>query len=195
MKRSESPVILFFRSITLLAFLIGVPGIAICWNHLPKDLWQSALKKDETLTSPKTSGESAKSAFAVVPELGAPVSRVAETSLPELKLSRLPEAESAAFPAGALPIVPAKTIPPVQQVSWERPAHDFTSLEQRLNLLGATHYQLQKWGNRGELFHFSCTVAPSEPLAYEKYFQAIGADMDTVMRSVIAEIEQWKNGR
>jgi len=43
MKFSESPIITFVRGITLLAVLVALPGIAICWNHLPKDLWSETV--------------------------------------------------------------------------------------------------------------------------------------------------------
>ena len=190
MKASESPFIHFVRSITLLAILVAVPGIAIFWNHLPKDpmhpLGQKAMtpKTEEMQFSHRDSGESAMPVAVYAPESVYP-------SLQET------------FPAPAIsPPTPkvASEVPiqqTIQQAAWE-PARtaaspqDFESLELRLKALGATYYRLEKWGNRGELFRFSCFVTPSEPYAYEKHFQAIGADAVTTMLSVIAEIETWK---
>jgi len=171
MRPSEPSFILFLRGVTLLAFLIVVPGIAICWHHLPKDLWYPASSKREPRYFPKDSGDGDGRQQTVDNREG---------------LSENPVAIS--HPPSVAPL------PAIQQVSWEQPVHDFTALEQRLKALGVTHYQLKKWGDRGELFHFSCTVTPSKPLAYEKYFQAIDTDAETVMRSVIANIEQWKSG-
>ena len=87
----------------------------------------------------------------------------------------------------------------IQQTSGERPQTNeipnFESLELQLKALGTKYYQLQKWGNQGELFRFSCYVTSSEPYQYEKYFQAIGDDGIAAMQAVIADIEKWKNGQ
>jgi negative regulator of sigma E activity len=97
----------------------------------------------------------------------------------------------------SLPAPKAASGVPIQQVSWEgsrSPSpQNFELMEQHMKALGATYYRLEKWGNRGELFRFSCFVTPLEPHSYEKHFQAIGADAVTVMRSVITDIEAWKN--
>jgi hypothetical protein len=107
-----------------------------------------------------------------------------------------------ATPALPLPVPSASFDTPIQQVAWEHPAtappqvtqpQDFESLERHLKALGAKYYRLEKWGNRGELFRFACLVAPAESYSYEKHFQAIGTDPVTVMQSVIADIETWKN--
>jgi hypothetical protein len=177
MRPSESTFILFVRSITLLAFLIAVPGIAVCWNHLPKDFWNQSDTRSEPQSFQQESDESMKPVTVFVPESNYPF---------------LSESQPAVASTVVLPMVEAEGVPSIQQVSWEQPAHDFTSLVERLKVLGATYYKLQKWGNRGELFHFSCTVSPSEFYAYEKYFQAIGTDEIAVMQEVIADIEQWK---
>jgi hypothetical protein len=174
---------------TLLATLLVVPGIAIFWNHLPKDIAHStvpkpmALKTEAPQFASEDFGESATSVSMFVPESVSP-------SLPEM------------CPA---PVIP----PPVSKVASEVPVQqvlvqpartaaspqDFESLELRLKALGAAYYRLEKWGNRGELFRFSCFVTPPEPYSYEKHFQAIGVDAVATMRSVIDEIETWKNAR
>jgi hypothetical protein len=187
MKLSESPFIHFLRSVTLLAALLAVPGIAIGWNHLPAGLSKSfgcspaakpaVPKTEKSKLIRKDSHASttflSDSAFASESELGGIDPMVA------------PSAPKVASEAA------------VQQVMWEPSPvvtpQNFESLEQHLKALGATYYRLEKWGNRGELFRFSCFVTPSEPYAYEKHFQAIGADAVSVMRSVIAEITAWKN--
>ena len=174
MKFSESPIITFVRGITLLATLIAVPGIAIFWNHLPKDFANKSTpmpqKVEETQNFLKDTGESAyPSLWATQPE-------------PALSLSAPPVSSDAA----------------IRQVSWEQPTEipqDFEALILRLKALGVTNYCLQHWGNQGELFRFSCFVTPSESYSYERHFQAIDTDAVKVMRSVIAEIEQWKKAK
>ena len=170
MKLSESPIVHFVRSITLLATLIAVPGIAVFWNHLPKNPVShpaplpAAPVTEESFFFHEDSRESA------APVISPPTPKVASDAA-------------------------------IQQVSWEQsqptppPPQDFAALERHLKALGATYYRLEKWGNRGELFRFSCFVTSSEPYSYEKHFQAIGTDTAAVMRSVIADIETWKNAR
>jgi hypothetical protein len=186
MKRSDSPIILFVRSMTLLVTLIAVPGIAVCWNHLPKDLWKKSVSPPEKqiFHQNKNSDEIMESISVFAPESNYPA---------------LPEPD-------ALPVIPVVDVPiqnslrshdaAIQQVAWEHlPAaslHDFATLEYHLKALGAKYYRLEKWGNRGELFRFSCFVTPSQPLGYEKHFQAIGSDEISVMKTVIADIEKWK---
>ena len=179
-------MITFIRGFTLLAILIALPGLAIFWNHLPKDLWsKSAPKIEKQQFFPKDSGESATSVSLFAPGSVPSVS-------PEIPVATAARAVST--PLHEQPILPNN---PIRQVSWEHPRtelpQDFESLKLRLHALGTKSYSLQKWGNRGELFRFSCFVAPSEPHTYEKHFQFIGPDAVTVMQTVITEIEQWKN--
>ena len=180
----------FVRSITLLATLLVVPGIAIFWNHLPKDLVHQWGRKWNSNTEPmqfshEDSAESATPVSVLVPE---PVYPSLQDTFPTPAI--LPPTPKV---ASEVPLQQS-----IQQAAWE-PARataspqNFDPLELRLKALGATYYRLEKWGNRGELFRFSCFVTPSEPHTYEKHFQAIGTDAVTTIRSVIAEIETWKN--
>jgi len=174
MRASESPFIHFVRSITLLAILLVVPGIAVFWNHLPKDS---------------------------VPPLGQTASlQTEESEFFHVNLHKDTGESAMPATASATAFVPEPAIPPpVPKVAAEVPStvplpspQDYESLAQHLKALGATYYRLEKWGNRGELFRFSCFVTPPEPYSYEKHFQAIGADAVMTMRSVIAEIETWR---
>jgi len=146
----------------LLAVLIALPGIAVCWNLLPKEF------RGKSVSTPAT-------------PIVEPTQHIHE------------EAEDTVRFAPLLASPP----PAIQQVSWEhfpaKPAQDFESLNLRLKALGATDSKLEHWGNGGELYRFSCFVVPSETCSYEKHFQFIGADAITVMLTVIADIEQWKN--
>lgn len=192
MSFSESPIMNFFRSMVLLAVLIALPGIAICWDHLPKNLWSStgtetsASKREQPLSlpHPQTSCELRQSAS--VPET-LPLKALPETVTPQT-LPTIPQTAQ-----------PDKTVEKsaVQQTAWEFPqpnkVRNYESLEFRLKALGAKYYRLEKWGNRGELFRFSCFVTPSGHQKYEKYFQAIGPDEVAVMETVLKDIENWKN--
>jgi len=184
MKLSESPIMTFIRGTTLLAVLIALPGIAVCWNHLPKGPRSESTSKPPAPKTEKTQFHRKAFDTSVAVSSFAPES--IHPPLPEMPME----------PAVALPTQAAASDGTIRQVSWEHvrsePPQDFESLALHLKTLGATYYRLEKWGNRGELFRFSCFVTPLEPYSYEKHFQAIGADAVTVMRSVITEIEQWK---
>jgi len=192
---SESPFITFVRGITLLAFLTVLPGIAVCWNYLPKDIWSESVSDSVTPNIETTqvaqnvqndSGESALSLSASTP---ASINTILPTTESQTAIA-IPTAE-----------IPQQQIAPVQervaqQASLAPPPmgtpQDYEALKQCLEALGAKSYRLEKWGDRGELFRFSCLVAPSEPYTYEKQFQSIGSDVVTVIQTVMTEIEQWK---
>ena len=184
---SEAPIITFVRGIVLLAVLVALPGIAVCWNLLPKNLGS---KSSSSLVATK-----AEKKQALREDFSEWVEHVSVLA-PESVYPALPEPQ-----AVYAPIVPplASPAPAIQQVSWEQPRaelpKDIETLGLRLEALGSTYYKIEKWGNRGELFRVSCFVALSENPSHTKHFQAIGADVITVMQTVIADIERWRNGR
>ena len=175
----------------MLVVLIALPGIAICWNFLPKDLW---LVSAPSPVAAKV-GKSQPSQVEFVP----PASQVSVFSPASIQVpSSVLQTPPQAILAPTAPLQ-ASQHPPIQQVSWEPSSSGtppgFETLEFRLKALGATYYRLEKWGNRGELFRLSCFVAPTENPTYTKHFQAIGSDVVAVMQTVITEIEKWKNAR
>ena len=177
MKPAESSIIHLLRSITLLATLTLVPGIALFWNWLPEG---GLLKNSESNHAPLP-GVRAEETILPSPEIEPAISQSAPLVATEYLASEYPVSEY-----------------PIRQVSWDdtpprpMPPQNFTMLEERLKALGVAEYQLTKWGNRGELFRFSCYVTPPGPYAYKKHFEAIGGDAMTVMQSVIADIERWQ---
>ena len=185
---SESPIITFARAFILLAVLVALPGIAICWNHLPKS---ETLSKP---TEPKT--EITQHFHSDTEKTRTKPTQNASVFAPESVYPALPEALEADVPTQNSWTSHNAT---VQQVSWEQPSSEspqnYEALVKRLNALGATSCRVEPWGNRGELFRCSCFAIPSESHAYKKHFQSIDTDVITVMQTVIAEIEQWKNIR
>jgi len=188
-------MITFIRGFILLAILLALPTIAVCWNHLPKHLGS---RSD---SSPATREMETSQLFQEFPSESAHSNSVfrPESSPPVLPL---PEVQTVATVYEAE--IPQPYIAPVQertlrQVSSEysqtASPQDFETLKRHLQTLGATSYSLDKWGNRGELFRFSCSVASSGSSVYEKYFQAIGADEIAVIQTVVADIERWKNAQ
>lgn len=93
--KQKSPLTHFFRSGILLAALLAVPGIAICWNLVPQNWQQQNLSPEETHIAPlsscvfeeevqektETTQEPPKSPTEVLPEANAvlPVAPVLET--------------------------------------------------------------------------------------------------------------------
>ncbi|MCL2006149.1 MAG: hypothetical protein FWG73_08305 [Planctomycetaceae bacterium] len=164
MKPAESPFIHVVRSVILLGMLIVVPGIAVFWNHLPKNPVYKA--EPSSVPSPSMPSE------AIYPALSAiPIPSTVQPAVPQA-IQHIAREHTPSAPASAAP--------------------DFAALEYRLKSLGATYYQLEKWGDRGELFRFVCLVAPSGAYGYEKHFQSIGTDAMALIQSVIADIEAWK---
>ena len=161
MKSAESPFIHIVRSAVLLGTLIVVPGIAIFWNHLPKNPVYRTSPATHSL--PATPSESVHTVLSPVPSSIQP-------AVPQA-IQHIARGQAQALP-----------MPPL----------DFTALEHRLKALGATYYQLEKWGDRGELFRFVCLVTPPGAYGYEKHFQSIGTDAIALIQSVIADIEAWK---
>ena len=198
MKLSESPIITFIRGTTLLAVLIALPGIAVCWNHLPKDLWNASTssppvpKSEKRQIIPKATDESATLVSAFAPESLYSVSAAEAPVLPKIQTDFREKNVPVPNPWGLQNTA-------IQQTSWEPPntsmPQDFESLRLHLQMLGATYYKLEKWGDRGELFRFSCLVSPTEGHPYEKHFQSFGSDAVTVMQTVVADIEKWKRVR
>jgi hypothetical protein len=188
MKFSELPIVHFARGVTLLAILIVIPVIAICWNFLPKSSTQKAVQQP---TVPVTESTQSFSVF---------TSEAIPTASPVVAESRESVRENAGSPSVWTPPDAA-----IQQVSWDqshmelqpRPElpHDFESLKLRLQTLGVRNYKLEKWGNRGELFRCSCFATPPQPYRYAKFFDATDPDELAAIKKVIADIEQWKNVR
>ena len=196
---SESPIMTFVRGTTLLAVLITLPGIAVCWNHLPKDIWNESVPKpiaskaEKTAYAPRHSDELARGVSIFAPESVHP-------PLPELG-AFLPPIQTE-YREKAMPVQNHETSPDtaIQQVSWNNSSvpdvpHNFESLGTHLESLGATYYKVEKWGYRGEFFMVTCFIALSADHTHAKHFQAIGSDAVTAMQTVIVEVERWKNAR
>ena len=206
MRAAESSFVHFLRSFVLLATLIVVPGVAICWNNLPK--WAGMLQASGQRTH--LSGTDILSSDISSPDLltaniGRSLTDRARYSPSEQLLDvvnalpgiaeRPDETRHADVPFRHSPHHATQTFGTPQHVngSTSTQLQDFTALQDRLKSLGATYYQLEKWGSQGELFRFVCLVSANEQHTFEKHFQAIGRDPISVMQSVIAEIEAWRN--
>lgn len=207
------------RGAVLLAALVAVPGTAVCWNLIPRDLFhveESGEKAESAFTNTTYDAEDLetleqlrKKSFESISHYNpnsnsSPVST--STNPNELGVIRrmgasptdttteniIPSSFSAERSVWPTPqIQPAHPAPPIAAKKTIGP-RNFSNLENRLKQLGAKYYRLEKWGTEGKLYRFSCYVSPSENDRYQKYFQAIDTDELQVMEQVIEEIQRWK---
>jgi hypothetical protein len=85
---------------------------------------------------------------------------------------------------------PAERMPPPVVV-----AEQFSTIQQRLRAMGATHYALETWGPRGDMYRFQCRMSAGQHPGYTRQFEAIDDDALRVMQTVLEEIDAWKSGR
>jgi hypothetical protein len=74
-------------------------------------------------------------------------------------------------------------------------AEQFSTIQQRLRAMGATHYVLETWGPEGALYRFQCRMSAGHHPGYTRQFEAIDDDALRVMQTVLEEIDAWKAGR
>ena len=221
---NESPLVRRLRAAVLLGTMILIPGVAVCWNLLPKQHYEPETFSEPIPTSlpdieePEPFDDVACLSSLPVPLLlqAAPI-RMEYGPVEELNLEGdadfLPLASVLDRPIEAMNLeagnqvetnpIPSTLEEPcplvVTQVSAlsssVAPQRSFPLLESELHALGARYYRLEKWGNRGELFRFSCYVDSAEPYRYQKLFQEIDSDEIRVMEQVIADIRMWKGKR
>jgi len=214
---NESPLICHLRAAVLLGAMILIPGVAVCWNLLPKQHYESeslteVLSVDEPVPeeSEEFDDDDSLSSLPQPPVLQAAPIWMEHEPVPELNSM----AENHPFPS--------TSDGPIKAVSWEMesqanvisppssfdepstpivsgigaaPQRSFPLLESELQALGVSRHRLEKWGSRGELFRFSCYVASPEPYSYQKMFQEIDFDEIRVVERVIADIKSWKGGQ
>ena len=73
-------------------------------------------------------------------------------------------------------------------------ATGFGDIEHRLQVLGATYYRLESWGNEQQLYRFYCKVAVGGNADYAHCFEAVHADPRQAMLQVLHQVEAWRDG-
>ncbi len=188
-----------------MAALVAVPGLAVCWNMIPKSIFA----KDKVEPSKELSDVTK-----FVPVM--PTTTATDVARADLEPLPAPDSLPEFLPDVPEPVIklmaaadddlesnsqPIATSIPQESVPWHptvseplatSTTRNYSELEARLRQLDARYYRLEKWGNQGELFRFSCYVSTSGSQPYQKHFQAIDSDELRVMETVIQEIEQWK---
>ena len=116
----------------------------------------------------------------------------------------VPVSQPGAIPAGyETPLKPPaapranmahEAIPVAEAVTQPAEATDpLTEVQRRLRGLGATHYVLEFWGDRGDLYRFSCEVAIGAGSNYNRHFEATASDQLQAMGKVLQEVEAWRS--
>ena len=215
---TESPLVRFLRAAVLLGAMISIPGVAVCWNLLPKqhsepESLAEVLPADEPVTEESEAFDDDDS----LPSLPPPVLQATPIwmehgPVPELNPATENDSLSLFSTSGgsagvinqemesqarAVPLPSSFDALNTSTVSGAAvaPQRSFPLLESELQALGASRYRLEKWGNRSELFRFSCYVVSPEPYNYQKMFQEIDSDEIRVVERVIADIKSWKGGK
>lgn len=69
----------------------------------------------------------------------------------------------------------------------------FSGIEQRLRSYGATHYHLETWGARGELYRFQCQMPAASSGAASPSFEAVDSNALEAMQRVVQQIETLRS--
>ena len=215
---AESPFVRLLRAAILLGALILIPGVAVCWNLLPKQhretaIFAKTIPADEPLfEEPESFDDNGLSALPEPPVLQAlneptlelnpiadtypfPVASAASNPIRAMSWDAENETQTVPIPSAlespnTVPL-PTPSTTPGHGIA---PQRSFPMLEAELQALGVKYYRLEKWGNRGELFRFSCHVASTGQYSFLKLFQEIDSDEIRVMERVIADIKDWQGG-
>ena len=209
------------RAGVLLGAMVFIPGVAVFWNLLPKPFSSASFAESfQTVSEPETTEEYVLDNAEEMVEREPPILQAApfrtEHEHPEwnpmLDAARMPLSSAELAPIKAMnweaesetktiliptvleesdgpPISPPLSTVPSPGIA---PQRSFPILEDELQALGATRYRLEKWGNRGELFRFSCYVTSTEPYNFQKLFQEIDSDEIRAMERVITKIKVWR---
>jgi hypothetical protein len=94
------------------------------------------------------------------------------------------------YPLPTTDAAPDQMMPPPVVV-----AEQFSTIQQRLRAMGATHYVLETWGPQGDMYRFQCRMSAGHHPGYSRQFEAIDSDALRVMQTVLDEIDAWKAGR
>jgi hypothetical protein len=67
-------------------------------------------------------------------------------------------------------------------------------IEQRLRVLGATYYLLEKWGEDHALYRFQCKMMIARDPKHNRHFEATDPDRVRAMERALGQIEAWCAG-
>lgn len=153
------------------------------------------------ITQVRTLPEAAAPAPIETAPLWAPAPRTAQTPRGrqttahfEPSGSRLRELAQKA--AGDSPLqATAYSTPAPSSAASEAPNDAFARGERRLREFGASHYRLETWGERGELFRCTANVRLPNRRGGMRHFEATAAAPAQAIEQLLAKIEAWREAR
>jgi hypothetical protein len=211
MPPSQSPATIALRALIMLAFIIGIPLVALNGSSLPGQAKKLLDKVWPTIASflPTKAADSLPDAprFGANSQSRQAVSAQPSVAAPNSAAQPLAGAQPALLPAGSgthagqadsnvlpvdyqSPLEPNKLTSPGLQAT----ANPFMAMQDRLRQLGATYYLLETWGNQRQFFRFYCQMAVGGNSTYTHYFEAINANPMQAMADVLAQVERWRGG-
>ena len=121
--------------------------------------------------------------------------RVIGSDWPTRPLQAMPQEPGRSLSPADSVVIPAGYESAVEVAGQANSGDDrFQQIQGRLLQLGASHYRLEYWGNRQQLYHFYCEVAVGADPNYVHHFQATAADRLEAMRQVLGQVEAWRSG-
>jgi len=188
----QSSAAVVCRALVMLAFLVGVPIVALSGTSWP-ELVKRLQEKWQELRLPAISTQASASTpppLAEAPRFGTPP---AATLGPDTAGSAVVPASYQA-PLDAAPF--AQPSPAAPQLNAQPPAavDQFVYVQQRLRQLGATYYLLEAWGNDRQLYRFYCKMAVGGNASYTRYFEATDSNPHQAMAQVLQQVETWCSG-
>jgi hypothetical protein len=187
---------MFYR-IVVMGMVVAVAGMAwkvygppldtaIDWAQETMAVAQQMIVLGNSAESPKPIQVSAEPS-AMGPTYGRPIHNHPDTHVQPASVS-LTSPEPPIMPP-AIASGPAGTGAPAQPPS--NPRATTGQLLAQLTGQGMTEHRLERWGSEGQLYRFSCQVAPADNPLYARHFEAVAADGESAVTRVASEVAAW----
>jgi hypothetical protein len=167
------------RAGIMLTVLVGLPAAWVYYGPLPPHAQQAV---DRVVAAAKEAVDWDKLTARREPER-IPQRRAPSTATPIAHVS------AQASPSAEAPALIAEAAAPRSLADRLAP------LRAQLHEWGVAEYQLDLWGDRGELYRFSCEMplAPGSPATEQ--FEAVAADPQAAVEEVVAEVWRWRDSQ
>jgi hypothetical protein len=94
--------------------------------------------------------------------------------------------------AYSAPATPQRSEATTSQPTDSQPTDAFARGERRLRALGASHYRLETWGERGELFRCTANVKLPSGRRAMRHFEATAPSPSQAIEQLLAKVEAWR---
>ncbi|NLF06372.1 MAG: hypothetical protein GX594_00095 [Pirellulaceae bacterium] len=182
----QSSITTAFRALTMLVCLVGITAAATHGSS-----WSAVVEKFKNLELPSVLHLASASQTA---ESDKPDRLATIASPPPFGMAETPVNRSVQDEPIASQTPQESPISAGQGVAQPPEPNGYQEVQNRLQLLGATYYLLESWGNNQELYRFQCQVAVDGNGSYTRYFEATDSDPLRAMLLVLREVEDWHEG-